>query len=1725
MRSCGGAERRVTCDAEGCHNHNVGVTCPTESSGILRKSGRDDAREKSRARVDFKAVFNTNESSSSSKDMKTAAPSAPDPISPATVSQSKNAKSQRLASPEEDLLNCDENEFYLKAMNYMIHNGRAMLHDDNPVVTRMLRDFSKNLPDLNKWHGKDLTDNKQLSQMVARIHHNTGSYKWNQFAKQLITANVPRKIYEAAREHCKKCDRTKLTGSRPLSRPAAFPMASDPFEVVFFDFVHLGEVNDKSEFLHMIDAFARYSILARLKYNKNCDVGQSEAVCNAFITQWIAVFGAPKVVFIDPDTRLNNTFALSQLCEIFGISLIPVASKHHQSFGAVERHNIIMQKSFAELQGNSDFIGMSHENLAAIVQLVHNGVVSPIDGFTPGHRVFGRAPRLPIPSTETATLPDRKNSILGMTSKNRSVLQVFRGIIACRNSWGAHDTDETLIRAATGKGSKEKAEQLYGGQSVYFFHDKSSKKGTHWRGPGVIVGRTHYNAWVQYNCYRYEISLQNCIPVDSIFTNIGPSDALEFFSKGGKQSLENVPNIEFLESSYFNIFYGNKKMPRVLNSKKSAAENFEHFMQMERDSKNRIIGPPNSNMRGGGHHDGHQRDPNNTTRNGESAENENENSDDNVTSGDKIHVRFRTTDGGKLVPTVGSRIQMKVAEDARNRNRELLADIQREAKNEKRRKRRNMKKGLKPVNERDQSSDDDRPNPVEDDFPRVHPKAPAINAQDATANDRTVDDLIDMFDSDNDGVAEMEIDNDDLSERITETSIGTLSDAEMPEEDRSMEPNDEAMIDPLNEQEMQDTQARVPKRSRPSSNKPDEAEDHRSKLQNTGGSPPTFDMAADDSPVPTHEELYQQFFEEPLPDDFESWNNAYDPNDDIVTSDDIRDQWQVQQNENVVDAPSGSTDEAVENVVMRLDVVKSLVQYFQDSENLKKKKKQKKANCVNFIERVDSYRDSREHVSLLKDIDGILENLKMYDEFACDPLEWAVNEINGEVKNIFEYQSQRGWLRDTSKLIELEQIGSRREIPEGETFNHYGNAARKRELKAYYERDAIEEIKRSSIPKGQQILNARFVYTMKSDPVTIEKPKSPSHGDDHRRLDARLCVQGHPETMAEDVQSPTAQIETTRTICAIIPILKWNFAVIDVSRAYLQSHDLERDVYVRPPKGAMEDHEIYWKAKKPLYGLADSTKNWAKTVIDFAISTGAVQSTADPSLFLWTQYKREEWNKGVPSAKVADLNKVRTVPPETLKKIKNKQVFGLCTVYVDDLLYAGDIRFMKWFEKEITTRFTCKKPEWNNAKYLGMRIRAHQNGTVTLTSDGYEANIGRIPITKERKAQEEDFLTEPEERAFRNVLGKAMWSARIARADLTYEVAAIAQAYAHGRKLVQNYEMEDLTKASPYKDEDIKIPDEEMQQTSGNDHMPGFDDFVEVNKINIHKPKRPPNSGENFRTHLKVKNLNYLNKVVNKIKTRDNDTDKFVIKFTDVTKGRGVDDVRILLMTDGALMNVEDKKSQIGMVGMLMSKTEQYKDPDFSWITPDQASNKKPKNAYPYVEASPILWKSQRSPRVANSSQAAEIFGLFMGLDAAIALRSLVSEILYATPLKEMVVDVRNDNLTVVRSVHQMGNMTTEKRLQGLIQSMKLTIQEENVASVSWIDGKINIADEFTKSTDGNMITALLTENRIQVPDEEVLFEKYQRTHTDRQYLINTEHYPEMKQRVPSEQFLSRRKK
>ena len=51
---------------------------------------------------------------------------------------------------------------------------------------------------------------------------------------------------------------------------------------------------------------------------------------------------------------------------------------------------------------------------------------------------------------------------------------------------------------------------------------------------------------------------------------------------------------------------------------------------------------------------------------------------------------------------------------------------------------------------------------------------------------------------------------------------------------------------------------------------------------------------------------------------------------------------------------------------------------------------------------------------------------------------------------------------------------------------------------------------------------------------------------------------------------------------------------IDISAAFLQADELQRDVYVRLPKDVCTDGKI-WKLLKPLYGLNDASRRfWLK---------------------------------------------------------------------------------------------------------------------------------------------------------------------------------------------------------------------------------------------------------------------------------------------------------------------------------------------------------------------------------------------------------------------------------------------------------------------------------------------------------------------------------------------------
>ena len=106
---------------------------------------------------------------------------------------------------------------------------------------------------------------------------------------------------------------------------------------------------------------------------------------------------------------------------------------------------------------------------------------------------------------------------------------------------------------------------------------------------------------------------------------------------------------------------------------------------------------------------------------------------------------------------------------------------------------------------------------------------------------------------------------------------------------------------------------------------------------------------------------------------------------------------------------------------------------------------------------------------------------------------------------------------------------------------------------------------------------------MKHKPVSTHEDMTKAHVDLGRKLDARLCAKGFTEVMDQDVGAPTVNVATLRACLSLIPVKGWHFESIDISRAYLQSNNLERPVYIIPPTTVEADQSVVWKALEPVY--------------------------------------------------------------------------------------------------------------------------------------------------------------------------------------------------------------------------------------------------------------------------------------------------------------------------------------------------------------------------------------------------------------------------------------------------------------------------------------------------------------------------------------------------------------
>ena len=107
--------------------------------------------------------------------------------------------------------------------------------------------------------------------------------------------------------------------------------------------------------------------------------------------------------------------------------------------------------------------------------------------------------------------------------------------------------------------------------------------------------------------------------------------------------------------------------------------------------------------------------------------------------------------------------------------------------------------------------------------------------------------------------------------------------------------------------------------------------------------------------------------------------------------------------------------------------------------------------------------------------------------------------------------------------------------------------------------------------------------------------------------------------------------------------------------------------------------------------------------------------------------------------------------------IRNKELFGMTVLHVDDFLVAGSQEFLKLISTKLENRFTFGNMELTKFKFTGLHIEQNKKG-IYVDQIGYIHSIQ--PISSYRmKAHDKEKLNKAELKAYRGLTGQLNWAA------------------------------------------------------------------------------------------------------------------------------------------------------------------------------------------------------------------------------------------------------------------------------------------------------------------------------------------------------------------------------
>lgn len=282
--------------------------------------------------------------------------------------------------------------------------------------------------------------------------------------------------------------------------------------------------------------------------------------------------------------------------------------------------------------------------------------------------------------------------------------------------------------------------------------------------------------------------------------------------------------------------------------------------------------------------------------------------------------------------------------------------------------------------------------------------------------------------------------------------------------------------------------------------------------------------------------------------------------------------------------------------------------------------------------------------------------------------------------------------------------------------------AREKELSNWSKLKVYQEIDNV----GQKSISARWVYNEKVIDGEIVKK-------------ARLVCRGFEED-SEGIRtdSPTCYKDTLRVATSIISAKEWEINSLDVKAAFLQGKELERDIFMKPPKEAKVPGKL-WKLRRCVYGLNDASRYWYFRLRDQLLKSGCKCSKLDPSLFIFH---------------------------------KNSTLHGILIIHVDDILWSGTEHLRMEVIEELRSTFKISSESRSAFKYIGLEVTHDEKG-IYLSQKEYADEVEEVEIDKHRKCNTNLPLNGEERDALRSLIGKLNWLSTQTRPDLAYAVSEL----------------------------------------------------------------------------------------------------------------------------------------------------------------------------------------------------------------------------------------------------------------------------------------------------------------------------------------------------------------